>query len=315
MQLPYVIQGGMGAGVSDWKLARAVSLGGQLGVVAGTALDVILARRLQLGDPGGAMRRALGRLPVPGLAQRVLKRYFIPGGKPEDQPFKGTPLLGSVLSRERSELIVAANFTEVFLAKENHGGQVGINYLEKIQLPSLPSLFGAMLAGVNFVLMGAGIPRAIPGVLDDLAKGQAVQIDLHVQGSSGTEEHFLHFDPKDLMPESLPELARPRFLAIVSSLTMASVMTRKASGKVDGLIIEGASAGGHNAPPRGAMRLNAEGEPIFGPRDEVDLEAIARLGLPFWLAGSWSQAGALSRARAQGAQGIQVGTAFAFCAQ
>ena len=50
--LPVIIQGGMGAGVSSWRLARAVSSTGQLGVVSGTALDVILARRLQEGDPG-----------------------------------------------------------------------------------------------------------------------------------------------------------------------------------------------------------------------------------------------------------------------
>ena len=49
----------MGAGVSEWRLANAVARCGQLGVVAGTALDIIMARRLQLGDPGGHMRRAL----------------------------------------------------------------------------------------------------------------------------------------------------------------------------------------------------------------------------------------------------------------
>ena len=30
-------------------------------------------------------------------------------------------------------------------------------------------LYGAMLAGVDYVLMGAGIPRTIPGILDSLA--------------------------------------------------------------------------------------------------------------------------------------------------
>ena len=62
--LPTIIQGGMGAGVSDWRLARAVSACGQLGVVSGTALDVIVARRLQAGDQGteggGGLRAAAG---------------------------------------------------------------------------------------------------------------------------------------------------------------------------------------------------------------------------------------------------------------
>ena len=43
----------MGAGVSAWQLARAVSQTGQLGVVSGTALAAILVRRLQTGDPDG----------------------------------------------------------------------------------------------------------------------------------------------------------------------------------------------------------------------------------------------------------------------
>ena len=60
---PLIIQGGMGAGVSNWRLAQAVSRLGQLGVVSGTALDQILARRLQDGDPGGHMRRGLDAFP------------------------------------------------------------------------------------------------------------------------------------------------------------------------------------------------------------------------------------------------------------
>ena len=51
--LPTVIQGGMGVAVSSWQLARAVSKAGQLGVVSGTALDTVIARRLQDGDAGG----------------------------------------------------------------------------------------------------------------------------------------------------------------------------------------------------------------------------------------------------------------------
>ena len=81
MSHPLIIQGGMGAGVSNWRLARAVSQRGQMGVVSGTALDVILARRLQAGDPDGDMRRALALFPSPGMAQRALDRYFVPGGR------------------------------------------------------------------------------------------------------------------------------------------------------------------------------------------------------------------------------------------
>ena len=311
--LPLVIQGGMGAGVSGWPLARAVSRDGQLGVVAGTALDLILARRLQVGDPGGHMRRALGQFPIPDVAQRVLERYFIPGGKSEGARFRALPPLDESLPPEREELIVAANFAELWLAREGHDGTVGINYLEKIQVPTLPSLFGAMLAGVDFILMGAGIPRSIPKVLDDLAMGRAVQLPIDVRGTKAAETHSLKFDPSSFSRGALTTLDRPKFLAIISSVTVATVMARKAEGRVDGLIIEGSSAGGHNAPPRGRTRLTAEGEPIFGERDVPDLAAIARLGLPFWLAGSCASSERLQEARRQGAAGIQVGTAFAFC--
>ena len=58
-RLPVIIQGGMGIAVSNWELARTVSLQGQLGVVSGTAIDNVLARRLQDGDLSGIYRRAL----------------------------------------------------------------------------------------------------------------------------------------------------------------------------------------------------------------------------------------------------------------
>ncbi len=61
---------------------------------------------------------------------------------------------------------MVSNFVEVFLAREDHTNPVGINFLEKVQMPHLASIYGAMLAGVGYVLMGAGIPLHIPGVLD-----------------------------------------------------------------------------------------------------------------------------------------------------
>ena len=81
MSDPVLIQGGMGAGVSNWRLAQAVSRQGHLGVVSGTALDGIFVCRLQEGDRGGHMRRALEHIPVPGLADEILSRYYKPGGK------------------------------------------------------------------------------------------------------------------------------------------------------------------------------------------------------------------------------------------
>lgn len=160
----------MGAAVSSWRLARAVSMRGQLGVVSGTGADTILARRLQMGDVGGHLRAAFDAFPIPEIAERVWARYFSSEEKRPRDAFKSKPIPTIRFSSALSELTVLANFVEVYLAKRGHAGAVGINLLEKIQLPTLPSLFGAMLAGVDYVLMGAGIPRQIPGALDSLAR-------------------------------------------------------------------------------------------------------------------------------------------------
>ena len=303
----------MGVAVSSWRLARAVSLSGQLGVVSGTGLDAVFARRLQLGDPDGQMRLAVESFPLRDMAERVWDRYFVQGGKKPSKPFKSKPLASLNSTKALLELTVLANFAEVFLAKNGHNGVVGINLLEKIQLPTLPSLFGAMLANVDYVLMGAGIPRAIPSILDKLAILEPTDQKLDVTGAHSGEEFVVNFDPKHFVPEGLTHLNRPNFLAIISSSTLAITLARKSTGHVDGFVVEGQTAGGHNAPPRGAMQLNESGEPIYGPRDVPDLGEIAALGLPFWLAGSYAEPARLQEALAAGAAGIQVGTAFAFC--
>ena len=82
---PRIIQGGMGVAVSSWRLARAVAQAGQLGVVSGTAADTVMARRLQQGDPGGHVRRALEAFPYPAMARRVIDQFFVDGGVGADQ--------------------------------------------------------------------------------------------------------------------------------------------------------------------------------------------------------------------------------------
>jgi len=314
MPLPQIIQGGMGVGVSGWMMARAVAEAGQLGVVSGTALDTVFARRLQSGDPGGHLRRAVDAFPFPEMGRRIWERYFIEGGKAVGKAFRSVSMFSEKPARDLLELTVLANFVEVFLAKEGHPGKVGINFLEKIQLPTLPSIFGALLAGVDVVLMGAGIPRAIPGILEQLVQGKPASLKLDVEAANG-EEFCIRFDPADFCGGigKVPVLRRPKFLAIISSATLALTMARKSSGKVDGFVVEGPSAGGHNAPPRGDMQLDCRGEPIYGERDLPDLDKIRAIGLPFWLAGSFGRPGGMAEAQAKGAIGIQVGTAFAFC--
>jgi nitronate monooxygenase len=310
-ETPAIIQGGMGVAVSSWRLARAVSRLGQLGVVSGTALDIVLARHLQLGDPTGDARRAIRAFPDAAVAERVLEAYFVPDGKPDGQPFAGVPMYSATPTRRRHELAVVGGFVEVFLAKEGHPGAVGINFLEKIQIPTPATLYGALLAGVDYVLVGAGIPRDIPALLDGLVRHQPVVLPLHVTGAAADQPFELRFDPLEILSQPQPPLRRPRFLAIIASATLAISLARRTSG-VDGFVVEGPTAGGHNAPPRGPLTLE-QGQPVYGPRDEVDLAKIRALGLPFWLAGSYATPQRLRQAQSEGAAGIQVGTAFAFC--
>lgn len=309
---PMIIQGGMGVAVSSWTLAQAVSLQGQLGVVSGTALDHVLARRLWDGDPGGHMRRAMEAFPIADIAEEMLERFFRPEDAPP-APYPDIPMYQKTLRPIHERLLTLANFVEVYLAKEGHDNPVGMNRLTKIQLPTLPSLYGAILAGVDYILMGAGIPREIPGALDRLAEHQPASISLEVQGTERGETLEMTFDPRGLWQDTPVAATRPDFLPIISSHSLATVMTKKSNGRVDGFIIEGPTAGGHNAPPRGKLELNERGEPVYGERDVADLEKIAAFGLPFWLAGGAGTPEALEKALEAGATGVQVGTLFAYC--
>lgn len=303
---PMVIQGGMGVAMSSWPLASAVARTGQLGVVSGTALDVVLARRLQDGDPGGHVRRALAAFPVSDVAERALARFFLPSGRPAGRGYAPVPRLRLGADRHAQELTVLGNFVEVFLAKQGHDGPVGVNYLEKIQLATPAAAYGAMLAGVDYVLMGAGIPREIPALLDRLAGGEPAAIHVDVAGSQ--EEHTVGIDPA--LWVGAPA-RRPRFLAIVSSDVLAAYLARDEASRPDGFVVEAPCAGGHNAPPRGRRVLDADGEPVYGPRDAVDLDRMRGLGLPFWLAGAYATPERLAEALDAGAAGIQAGTVFA----
>lgn len=307
---PIIIQGGMGIAVSDWKLAKTVSQTGQLGVISGTAINSVMVRRLQDGDLDGHVRRGLQAFPSQTIAQRILDTYFVEGGRAHTQAYKRAPMYSVESPKALLQLTVAACFVEVWLAREGHQGVVGLNLLEKVQLPNLACLYGALLAGVDYVIMGAGIPREIPGALDLLSENKKASLKISVAGG---EEAITYFDPQEIMEDTvLVLLKRPFFFPIVSSSVLAANLKKKSTGRVDGFIVEGPLAGGHNAPPRGPMKLNEQGEPIYGVRDEVSLEEMGALGLPFWMAGYYATPEKLAEVRALGAHGVQVGTLFAF---
>lgn len=309
--LPRIIQGGMGVSVSCWQLARTVSRTGELGVVSGTGLDIVLSRRLQDGDPSGDLRRALAAFPVPAAADEVLEHYFVEGGRADGAPYLATPRPSLTPTPRAQRLTVVANFVEVFLAKEGHDGVIGVNYLEKIQMTTPFCAYGAMLAGVDVVLMGAGIPAHIPALLNSLAEHRVSSIPVDVADALPEETWSVSIDPVELLGAELPPLKRPVFLAIVANHVLGQYLARDEATRPDGFVIEAPSAGGHNAPPRGKVVLDETGQPIYGPRDVADPAKFVTLDLPFWLAGSFGSPDKLLEAEALGARGIQVGTLFA----
>merc|ERR1719453_690889 len=129
-----------------------------------------------------------------------MDKYYIEGGKADNVPFKPVPMWTITPPQALVEATVVANFCEIWLAKHNddstptNDGFVGINCLTKIQLPNVPSLYGAMLADCDYVIMGAGIPMELPGILDDLAEQKDIVYNIDVDGIDAQDERTqLHF--------------------------------------------------------------------------------------------------------------------------
>ena len=340
-----LIQGGMGVYVSTWRLARAVAMersGATAGTVSGTALDVVYVRLLQLGDPGGHIRRAMAAFDAQfgvTIGQKILERYFIDGGKLPTARFKNAPkqvvraqngsdliplpsplaeaaapvAVALTLEPDIVELLIATGYAEVWLARQGHAGRIFINFLHKIELPLVYSLYGAMLAGVDGVIVGAGNPDGLPAICTRLADQAVVTYDLSVLYREAGETFAITFDPRQVAEGSLAQkpLKRPAFLAIVSLENLVQALVNSQSEAPDGFIIEHHTAGGHNAGPQGPLKKDEKGQPIYGPEDEPDLQAIRQVGRPFWLAGGYGSREKLAQALGLGACGVQVGSLFA----
>lgn len=304
---PSIIQGGMGVNISSWQLARACAHAGAMGVVSGTAADAVMVRTLQQGDEGGHWRRALAHFPLPDIAEFLINRYFVEGGKAKDAPYRPHPMPTIAPRRHADDLTVAANFAQVWLAKEGHCGRVGINLLEKIQFATPAAVWGAMIAGVDAILMGAGIPREIPELIRRLTQGKAGSVGVHVEGA--TSEYRTTIDPEVVTPGVRAHA--PKMMAIVSSDKLATFLNRDEAIRPDAFIYEAPNAGGHSAPPRGKFVVDDHGEPIYGKKDLPNWDALMGLGLPVWIAGGMGSPEGLAEAKSLGAVGVQVGTAFA----
>ncbi len=328
-----VISNGMGVGITTYDHARAVALAAKdlelpvLSVVSGTGLPNLLVERLHRGNE--EVLEALYAF-NPDITAEILHDYLPNGPKPDERhkiPPKPQVLWsGSEGIKSRyNNLAVAAGFCEAYLAKRDskgkpHGQPIGINVLEKVQLVHLPILLGAMIADVDYVFVGAGVPNQIPKVLDSFARGETARYRLYVEGTK--DDYFLSLDPRPYLKEG-QELRRPKFYAIVSFDTLATYLETKVGG-VDGYVVEGCfgtdpiepQAGGHNANPRlvlvDGQKIESywdDGQPKYGPKDVPNLGKIIGLGKPVYLAGG--QDDKLPEALALGAAGIGVGTDFA----
>ena len=335
-----LIQGGMGVYVSNWRLAKTVASqipGVTAGTVSGTGLDLVYVRLLQLGDPGGHAQRALAALDATfgvTAGRRIRERYYIKGGKSPGARFRSPPMQlaraadgrrrfpqpthGATaeplrLDDDSIELLIASGFAEVWLAKEGHKGRIYINFLHKIELPLVYALYGAMLAGVDGVIVGAGNPEGLPALCKQLADHATVSHEISVLYRKPGEQLSLVFDPKRAAGGrfAVRALTPPAFLAIVSLERLAEALTASDHVPPDGFIIEHHTAGGHNANPLGPLQKDEHGQPIYGAKDEPNLAAIRQTGKPFWMAGGYGSWSKLEEALAAGANGVQVGTAFA----
>ena len=305
---PTIIQGGMGIAVSSWQLAKEVSIAGELGVISGTAIDSVVARRLQDGDLTGDIRRAMSAYPHQETITEIIDRFFIEGGREAGKPYLDVPKLSIKGNLFSNKLLAVASFVEVWLAKEGHNGLIGMNILEKIQLAIPAQLYGAMLAEVDYILIGAGIPAQVPHLLNEISQGSKVAMKVDVADTK--EKHYLHFDPRTLGLDNFP-IKRPLFLAIVTSHALVAYLNKDEETKPDGYVIEFHVAGGHNAPPRAKNHVNDEGEAVYNELDIPNLEKIHASGSPFWLAGGYATPEKVKEAISYGAQGVQVGSLFA----
>ncbi|KAF0110331.1 MAG: 2-nitropropane dioxygenase [Chloroflexi bacterium] len=340
LQKVKLIQGGMGVYVSNWRMAKAVAMekpGLTAGTVSGTGLDWVYARLLQLGDPGGHIHRAMVAFDAGfgiDIGRKIYERYFIDGGKASTARFKNAPqqivhgLDGSnviplpvqpaapvalTLDKNIIELLIATGFAEVWLAKEGHDGNIFINFLKKVELPLVYTMYGAMLAGVDGVIVGAGNPDGLPAICSRLVNHQAITIDLSVLYREPGEVFYVPFDPRLVADGKLAQktLRRPAFLAIASLENLVNSLAHSQSEAPDGFIIEHHTAGGHNAGPQGPLQVDNKGQPIYSQLDEPDLQAIRSIGLPFWLAGGYGSREKLQQALNAGAAGVQAGSVFA----
>lgn len=301
----------MGIGVSNWKLAREVARQGEVGVVSGTCIDTVMIRELQDGDPHGR-REVLRQYPDREIAEEVIDQFYIEGGKNQNEPYDLLPIHQFHPTIRSQKILSLATFSEVRMAQAGHDGSIGINLMAELKRYTLPCIYGATLAGVTAIFIGAGIPLEEAKQIPRLAKGRQAQLRLNVEeNQTNQSEQTYHYtlDPADLF-SSPPTCSTPDFYPIVSTDALARILDRKLSDDlISGWVLERPAAGGHNAPPRN-KEYTEKGNPIYDEKDVPDLDRFRSLDAPFYLAGGYGHPEKLREALDLGADGVQVGSLF-----
>jgi NAD(P)H-dependent flavin oxidoreductase YrpB (nitropropane dioxygenase family) len=301
--MPRLIQAGMGIRVSGWALANATARLGALGVVSSVGLRHIVIDEIEAGDEDAI---ALARtFPLQDYVDELLA--YAPGGPKHGSPVpldSPDPKKGTLPKR----LSVICAYIEVMRAKRGHGGRVGINVMWKCALTALPSIYGAMLAGVDALLCGAGVPMELPDIIARIQRGE----DLSYSPLHGTGTNAALAIAGDGSAELLRESEPPKLIPILSNFAfpkrIIDIWSREYGGaRPFAFVLEHHEAGGHNAPPRNKVS--------FAEADEIDsyFDKVRDLGVPVYVAGAGDRRADFVRWTERGAYGLQVGSRFALC--
>jgi NAD(P)H-dependent flavin oxidoreductase YrpB (nitropropane dioxygenase family) len=302
--MPELIQAGMGAHVSCARLANVTSRLGALGVVSSVGLRHIVPQQVR---DGHADTIALARtFPVARYVEELLS--YAPGGKRHTRaiPIDVPDAVKGGLARRLSAI---SAYVEVMRAKNGHRGLVGINVMWKCALTVLPSIYGALLAGVDAFLCGAGVPMELHEIVARMRRGT----DLDYAPLTGTGTHVQMSIADDATADLLQSRAMPKLLPILSNFAFCKRLLdtwakRSAEARPDAFVLENHAAGGHNAQPRDKV--------AFGEADDINsyFDKVLELGVPVYVAGAFADGGSrrdLLYWQQRGAIGIQVGSRFA----
>ena len=153
--LPALIQGGMGMAVSSWRLASAVSPSANSASSRAPEWTRCWLGGCRTATSTAASPCVVG-LPCPQVATRLIERY-LPRRWPRagGEPYTPVPARACVKYRHARNSPLRG-LRRGLARQAGPRGPVGVNYLEKIQMATAAGAYGAMLAGVDHVLMGAG---------------------------------------------------------------------------------------------------------------------------------------------------------------